>query len=89
MLDGSRLGHDFVGDRADEVRGDFGSVALSQKRLNLAHAHAARVHGNNALIEAGKAPLMLRDQNRIEAAIAVAWQFDPHRAAVGDQRSCR
>lgn len=36
------------------------------------------------LARSSKAPLMLRNQDRLKPDIAVAWQFGLHRAAVGD-----
>lgn len=43
VLPAQRLGHHFVGDRADEIGRDLSALAFGQKRLNLAHAHAAGV----------------------------------------------
>ncbi|OJA21702.1 hypothetical protein BGV47_32940 [Burkholderia ubonensis] len=57
---------------------------LGQKPLNLAHAHAARVHRDDALVEAGEAAFVLGNQDRLEAAIAVTRHLDPDRAAIGD-----
>jgi hypothetical protein len=34
--------------------------------LNLAHRHASRVEGQDLVVEAGKAALMLRHQKRLE-----------------------
>lgn len=59
---------------------------LSQKPLNLAHAHAAGVHRNDAFVEAGETALVLGNQDRLEAAVTVAGDFDPNRAAIGDDR---
>ena len=45
VLPGRRLGHDLVGDRADEVRRGLRAVGLVEELLDLANAHAAGVHG--------------------------------------------
>jgi hypothetical protein len=38
--------------------------------LNLAHRHAAGVHRHDLLVEAGKPPLIARDQLRIKRSLA-------------------
>lgn len=58
-------------------------IALGQKCLDLAHSHAARVHRNNAFIEAGKLALVLGDQNRLKGPSRSLGKIAPHRAAVG------
>src|SRR6202000_591778 len=85
-LPGERLGHDFVGDRADEVGRHLGAVALGQKRLYLAHAHAAGVHRDDALIKVGETAFMFGNQHRSETAVPVARQIDPQGTVVGDDR---
>ncbi len=54
--------------------------------LDLAHAHATRIQRHDLLIEAGKAPLVLGDQLRIEGREAIARHRDAQLAAVGEQR---
>jgi hypothetical protein len=63
--------------------GDLGGVLLGQQRLDLAHGHAARVHGDDLVVKAREAALMLGDQQRLEAALAVARDFDAQRAVLG------
>ena len=53
---------------------------LGQKTLNLAHRHAARVHGDDLVVEAGEAPFVLGDQERFEVPLSVARHVDSQRA---------
>src|SRR5690606_22952453 len=85
-LPGNSLGHDFVGHRADEVRRHVGAVALGQESLNLAHAHAPGIDGDDAFIKAGKSALVLRDQNGFKAAIAIPGQIYAHGATIRNDR---
>jgi hypothetical protein len=55
-------------------------------RLNVARGHPARIHRQNLVIEALQPPLVLRQNLRLEAAIAVTWHFDLHRAEVALHR---
>lgn len=57
---------------------------LAWMPLDLAHAHAAAVQGDDPLVEASEAALVLGDQDRLEAAVAVARQFYPERPMIGD-----
>jgi len=41
------------------LRRHLGGVLLGQKGLDLAHRHAARVHGDDLVVKAGEAPLVL------------------------------
>ena len=61
-----------VGDRADQVGRDVDAVELAQVALDLADAHAAGVHRDDLVVEAGKAPLVLGDQLRVEGRQPVA-----------------
>src|SRR5690606_40952162 len=83
------FGHDLVGNRADEIGRDLRAVVLCDKRLDLAHAHPARVHRNDAFVEAAEAPLVLGDQDRLEAAVPVTRYVDPDRAPTGEYRLAR
>lgn len=85
-LPAQRLGHHLVGDRADEVGRHLGAVVLSRKPVDLAHAHAAGVHRNDAFVEAGETAFVLGNQVRLEAAVTVAGDFAPNRAAIGNDR---
>ncbi|MNY60368.1 hypothetical protein D3C86_1969090 [compost metagenome] len=59
---------------------------LQQKSLDLAHRHASGVHGDNLVVKARETPLVLRDKQRREAAVAVARHLDTHRAFPGEYR---
>jgi hypothetical protein len=67
-LPSSDLGHDRVGDRADEIGADLSAVLLGQKPLDLAHRHAARVHRHDLVVKAREAALVLGNQQRLEGA---------------------
>jgi len=82
-LPGRNLAHDGVGDAADEVGRDVYRIHLSKKPLDLAHRHAACVHGNNFVVKAGEATLMLTDELRLKRARAVAGHIDAQGASVG------
>ncbi|SOZ70890.1 protein of unknown function (plasmid) [Cupriavidus taiwanensis] len=59
--------------------GDTSVPHYSAKDLDLPHGHATDVNGDDLVIEPGEAPLVLGDQDRIEAAVAVALNVDPQR----------
>lgn len=84
VLPAQGLGHHLVGDRADEIGRNLGAVGLGQKRLDLAHAHATRVHRDDALVKAGETALVFGNQDRLEATVAVPRQFNPERAVIRD-----
>ncbi|MCY1529164.1 hypothetical protein D9M68_642970 [compost metagenome] len=75
-LPGGDFGHDGVGHRADELGRHLHPIALQQEALDLAHRHAARVHGHDLVVEAGEAAFVLGDEHRLEAAGTVARHFD-------------
>ena len=50
---------------------------------NLARAHTPRVHRDDLVIEAGEAPLVLCNQQRLKAALPVARHLQRHPAGVG------
>ena len=54
--------------------------------LDLAHAHAAGVHRDDLVVEAGKAPLVLGDQLRIEGGQPIARDLQLDLAGVGQNR---
>src|SRR5690606_27311700 len=81
-LPGDGFGHDFVGHGTDEVRRNLRAVALGEKPLNLAYAHAPGVHGDNAFIKSGKSALVLRNKNGLEAAVAIPGEIDANGAAI-------
>ena len=45
-----------------------------------------RAYMPDLVVEAGEAPFVLADQLRLEAAVAIARDFDAHRALVGEDR---
>ena len=51
--------------------------------LDLAYRHAAGVHGDDLVVEAGEAALVLGDEQRLEAAFAVARHVNPYRPILG------
>ena len=57
---------DRIGDRRDQVCRHVDAVELLEMAADLAHAHAARIHRDNLVVEVGESPLILRDQLRIE-----------------------
>ena len=66
--------------------GDTSMAYLGQMTLDLAHRHAAGVHRDDPLVEAGKAALVLRDQLWLETTGAVARHIDAQRTFVGEHR---
>ena len=57
-----------------------------QQALDLPYRHAPGVHGHDPLIEALEAPLMLRNQDRLEAAFPVPGHLDMQRPVLGQHR---
>lgn len=51
---------------------DIDRVHLGQEALDLAHRYAACVHGDDLVVKAGEAALMLANELRLERALAVA-----------------
>src|SRR5262249_21933921 len=80
------LVQDRIGDPADEVGRDLGSVQLGQMALDLAHRHAAGVEAQNLVVEAVEMRLALGDQLRLEAAAAVARDRNLDLAILGQDR---
>jgi hypothetical protein len=72
--------------RADQVRRHVDAVELAQMPDDLARAHAARVHRDDLVIEAGKPALVLGDKLRIEARLPVSRHLQLELAAVGRDR---
>lgn len=60
------LAHDGVGDAADEVGRDVYRVHRGEKTLDLAHRHSVGIHGDNLVVKAGKATLVLANELRLE-----------------------
>ena len=77
------FGDDAVGHRADQIRRDLHGVHLREKALNLAHRHPARIEREDLVVKAGKPPLMLGKEPRLEGARAVARHADAERPIVG------
>ena len=83
-LPGSDLLQHRVGDHADKIGRDLDAVELAQMAHDLAGAHAARVHRNDLVVETRKAALVLGNQLRVEAGLAVAGHLQLDRAGIGD-----
>jgi hypothetical protein len=58
-------------------------ITLEQKAPDLAQSPAACVHGNDLLVEAGEAPLVLGDVYGLEAR-AITWHVDAQRPITGE-----
>jgi hypothetical protein len=71
---------DVIGDGTDQVGRDVDAIELAQMPLDLAGAHAAGVHRNDLLVKAGKPPLVLGDQLRIEGRQAIPRNVERHLA---------
>ncbi len=56
---------------------------------DLAHAHAARIHGDDLVVELGEAALVFGDQLRIERAGPVARDRKLHLRRPGQHRLLR
>jgi hypothetical protein len=54
--------------------------------LDLPHAHAARVHRHDLVVEAGKAPLIALDQLRIERSFPIARNANVDLRVLGQDR---
>jgi hypothetical protein len=80
------LSHDLVGHAADEIVRDLGAVRLGQKALDLSDGHALGVHGDELVVEAGEAARMIRDQDRLEHAVAIPGELDRQRPFLGEHR---
>ena len=80
------LVQDGVGDGADQVGRDVDPVELTQMPLDLADAHAAGVHRDDLLVEAGKPPLVLGDQLRIEGRQPIPRNLEVDLAGLGQHR---
>ncbi len=51
-----------------------------------ARAEHTPVQRDDAFVKAGEAVLMLWNRDQLEAAVAIAGDVDPDRAAIGDDR---
>ena len=85
-LPGGDLLQHRVGHRADQVGRDLDAVEIAQMADDLAGAHAARVHRDDLVVEPRKPALVLGDQLRIEARLAVARHRQLDLAGIGDDR---
>src|SRR5580700_2562130 len=75
-----------VGHRADQVGGDLDAVEIAQMADDLPGAHAAGVHRNDLVVEPWKAALVLGDQLRVKARLAVARHLQLDLPGIGDDR---
>lgn len=83
---GSYFDHDLVVDRVDEIGRNLSTVLLLQKSLNLAYGHVPGIHGDDLVVEAREASLMLGNQQRFETAVAVARHLDTDLAVLAQDR---
>lgn len=83
-LPGCDLAQRGVGAAADEVGRDVHRVHIGKKASDLARRHAARMNGDDLVIKASKAALMLANELRLEATRAVAGNVDAQSADVGE-----
>src|SRR5205814_6335827 len=74
--------HHGVRHLADQSGADLYPILLFQVTLNVARAHAARVHRQNLLVEARKAAFVLGNNLGFEGPVAVARHFDLYRPEV-------
>ena len=75
-----------IGDGADQVGGNLDPVQLAQMPLDFTGAHAAGVHRDDLLVEAGKPPLVLGDQLRIEGRQPIPGNLEIDLAGLGQHR---
>lgn len=61
-----------VGDGGDQVGRDLQAVQFLQVALDLSHAHAACIHADHVVVEAGQPALVLGDQLRLEGGLPAA-----------------
>src|SRR5436309_848836 len=71
-----------IGHLADQPRADLDSIHLFQVALNVARAHAPRVHRQNLLVEAREPSFVLGDDLRLERPVPVTGHFDIYRPEV-------
>ena len=83
LLPGGHFVEHRIGHRADQVGRDVDAIQFVQMSDDLPGAHAARVHRHDLVIEPGKAALILGDQLRIEARLAITRHVDRQLAGVG------
>jgi len=85
-LPGRDLAHHGIGDTADEVGRDIHRVHLGKEALDFANRHAAGVHGNDLVVKAGEAPLVLAYELGLECALAVSGHINAQGADIGQHR---
>jgi hypothetical protein len=67
-----------------QVGRDLEAVELAQMPLDLAGAHAPRIHRHDLVVEAGEAPLVLGDQLRVEGRQPIARDLQIQLAGPGE-----
>jgi len=83
-LPGGDFAHDGICDAADELGRHVYGVHLGQKCLNLAHRHAASVHGDDLVVKTSEAALVFADELRLKAASTVTWHLNANSTTVSD-----
>jgi len=74
------------GDGVHDLRGNLRAMLLGEKPLNFMHRYAAGVYGDDHVIEAREAPLVLGYQQRLEAALTAFGDVDAQWAVFGQLR---
>jgi hypothetical protein len=75
-----------VGDGADQIGRDVDAVELAQMADNLTGAHTAGIHRGDLVVEPREPALVLGDQLRVKAGLAVARHLQLDLAGIGDDR---
>ena len=70
------LVRDGIGDTGNQAGRDINAVDLFQVPLDLAGGHPPGIEGDDLVVKAGEAGLAFGDDNRLEAAVAVAWNLN-------------
>src|SRR5215211_3641842 len=85
-LPGGDLVQNSIRNRTDQVGRDLDAIQLAQVPDDLPGAHAPGIHRDHLVVEAGKAALILGDQLRIEAGLAITRDLQVQLAGVGHDR---
>ncbi|KVN92973.1 hypothetical protein WJ70_14060 [Burkholderia ubonensis] len=80
------VGQHLIGNRGNQIRRHLQPVQFQQMALNLANAHAARIHADHVVVEAGQPALILADQLRLERRLPIARNIQLQFAVGRDDR---